>query len=125
MFAVLLPMVPFVLWHDELIFNHSEEEWAYFFPVPWLTLPHALAGLTALLTGAFSVLVSYFRLLLMSVPELSANQRVPASTYLRGFPVLYRLVTCSFFRFSEGAHGLFLCLPKTPSDSSRAGSARM
>jgi hypothetical protein len=32
MFAVLLPMVPFVLWHDELIFNHSEEEWAYFFP---------------------------------------------------------------------------------------------
>ena len=31
-FAVLLPMFPFVLWHNELIFNHSEEEWAYFFP---------------------------------------------------------------------------------------------
>jgi len=84
------------------------------------SLPHALAGLTALLTGAFSVLVSYFRLLLMSVPDLSAKRRVPASTYLGGFPVLYRLVTCSFFWFSERAHGLILCPPKTPSDSSRA-----
>jgi len=54
MFAVLLPMFLFVLWHDErYIFNHSDEEWAYFFPVRWLLLPHALAGLTALLTGPF------------------------------------------------------------------------
>jgi uncharacterized membrane protein len=55
MFAALLPMFLFVLWYSEryIFFNHSDEEWAYFFPVRWLILPHALAGLTALLTGPF------------------------------------------------------------------------
>src|SRR5215470_13364414 len=54
MFAALLSMFLFVLWHDErYLFNHSGEEWAHFFPVRWLLLPHALAGLTALLTGPF------------------------------------------------------------------------
>lgn len=54
MFGALLPMFLFVLWYSErYIFNHSDEEWAYFFPVRWLILPHALAGLTALLTGPF------------------------------------------------------------------------
>jgi len=54
MFAVLLPMFLFVLWHDErYLITHSGEEWAHFFPVRWLLLPHALAGLSALLTGPF------------------------------------------------------------------------
>ena len=48
MLAVLLPMFLFVLWHDErYLITHSGEEWAHFFPVRWLLLPHALAGLTA------------------------------------------------------------------------------
>src|SRR5215472_1594553 len=54
MFAVLLPMFLFVLWHDErYVFNHSDGESAHLFPVRWLLLPHALSGLTALLTGPF------------------------------------------------------------------------
>jgi uncharacterized membrane protein len=54
MFASLLLMFVFVLWHDESYFlNHSDERWANIFPVRWLILPHALAGLIALLTGPF------------------------------------------------------------------------
>lgn len=49
MFAVL-PTLPFILWRDELIFNHSEEEWRTS-SLYWLILLHALAGLTAFLTG--------------------------------------------------------------------------
>ena len=55
MFAALLPMFVFVLWHDEryIFVNHSSEEWTYFFPVRWLILPHGAAGLVALLSGPF------------------------------------------------------------------------
>lgn len=53
-FAVLLPMFLFVLWHDErFIIIHSDEKWAYYFPVRWLVLPHVLGGLIALLIGPF------------------------------------------------------------------------
>jgi uncharacterized membrane protein len=53
-FAALLPMFLFVVWYSErYIFNHSDEEWTYFFPVRWLILPHGLAGLTALVAGPF------------------------------------------------------------------------
>jgi uncharacterized membrane protein len=54
LFAALLPMFLFVLWHDErFVFTHSDEKWAYYFPVRWLVLPHALGGLIALLIGPF------------------------------------------------------------------------
>ena len=53
-FAVLLPLFLFVLWHDErFIIIHSDEKWAYYFPVRWLFLPHVLGGLIALLIGPF------------------------------------------------------------------------
>ena len=59
--AALVPMFLFVLWHDErFIFAHSDEKWTYYFPVRWLVLIHALAGLTALLIGPFQ-LASRFR----------------------------------------------------------------
>ena len=38
-FAALLPMFLFVLWHDErFILIHSDQKWAYYFPVRWLIL---------------------------------------------------------------------------------------
>jgi uncharacterized membrane protein len=53
-FAALLPLFLFVLWHDErFIFIHSDQKWAYYFPVRWLVLLHVLGGLTALLIGPF------------------------------------------------------------------------
>ena len=53
-FAALLPLFLFVLWHDErFIFIHSDGKWAYYFPVRWLVLLHVLGGLTALLIGPF------------------------------------------------------------------------
>src|SRR5579863_2399643 len=59
--AVLVPMFLFVLWHDErFILAHSDEKWRYYFPVRWLVLIHALAGLTALVIGPFQ-LSSRFR----------------------------------------------------------------
>jgi uncharacterized membrane protein len=54
-------MFAFVLWHDErFIINHSDPTWTYYFPVRWLVLIHALAGLTALLIGPLQ-LSSRFR----------------------------------------------------------------
>jgi uncharacterized membrane protein len=54
LFAALLTMFLFVLWHDErFVFNHSDEKWAYYFPVRWLIAPHVLGGLLALLIGPF------------------------------------------------------------------------
>lgn len=54
LFAALLPMFLFVLWHDErFVFVHSDEKWAYYFPVRWLVLPHVLGGMIALLIGPF------------------------------------------------------------------------
>lgn len=54
LFAALLPMFLFVLWHDErFVFIHSDEKWAYYFPVRWLVLPHVLGGMIALLIGPF------------------------------------------------------------------------
>ena len=53
-FAALLPMFLFVLWHDErFIFIHSDQKWVYYFPVRWLVLLHVLGGLTTLLIGPF------------------------------------------------------------------------
>lgn len=60
-FVVLGLMFLFVLWHDDrFIIDHSHRNWAYYFPVRWLILPHGLAGLTALLIGPFQ-LSSRFR----------------------------------------------------------------
>src|SRR5271168_5255853 len=54
LFAALLPMFLFVLWHDErFVFIHSDEKWAYYHPVRWLVLPHILGGMIALLIGPF------------------------------------------------------------------------
>ncbi len=54
LFAALLPMFLFVLWHDErFVFIHSDGKWAYYFPVRWLIVPHVLGGLLALLIGPF------------------------------------------------------------------------
>jgi len=54
LFAALLPMFLFVLWHDErFVYIHSDEKWAYYFPVRWLVAPHVLGGLLALLIGPF------------------------------------------------------------------------
>ncbi|HUD14071.1 MAG TPA: DUF2306 domain-containing protein [Terracidiphilus sp.] len=54
LFAALLPTFLFVLWHDErFVFTHSDEKWAYYFPVRWLLVPHVLGGLIALLIGPF------------------------------------------------------------------------
>jgi hypothetical protein len=48
------PMFLFVLWQDErFVFIHSDEKWAYYFPVRWLLVPHVLGGLIALLIGPF------------------------------------------------------------------------
>ena len=56
LFAVLVPMFIFVLWHDErFIVDHTHPNWSYYFPVRWLIIPHALAGLTALLIGPFQL----------------------------------------------------------------------
>ena len=57
-------------------------------------------------------------------PVMSANRKVPASTYLVGFPVLYKLVTCSFFWLSEGVHGLIqrLAVPARHSPRGLRGS---
>jgi hypothetical protein len=53
--ATLLPMFLFVLWHDErFFFIHSDEKWAYYFPVRWLVLPHVLGGMIALRSALFS-----------------------------------------------------------------------
>jgi len=47
-------MFLFTLWHDErFVYIHSEEKWAYYFPVRWLVAPHVLGGLFALLIGPF------------------------------------------------------------------------
>jgi len=54
LFALLLLMFVFVLWHDErFVFVHSDKKWAYYFPVRWLVLPHVVTGMIALLTGPF------------------------------------------------------------------------
>jgi uncharacterized membrane protein len=54
LFAALLPMFLFVLWRDErFVFIHSDEQWAHYFPVRWLLVPHVLGGLIALLIGPF------------------------------------------------------------------------
>ena len=54
LFATLLPMFIFVLWHDErFVFVHSDGKWAYYFPVRWFVLPHVLGGMIALLIGPF------------------------------------------------------------------------
>lgn len=56
LFAALLPLFLFVLWHDErFIFDHSSRDWTYYFPVRWFLIPHGLAGLTALLIGPFQL----------------------------------------------------------------------
>jgi len=55
-FAVLGAMFLFVLWHDErFVIDHSLDKWVYFFPVRWFVLPHALAGVMALLIGPFQL----------------------------------------------------------------------
>lgn len=55
-FALLGLMFLFVLWHDDrFIVDHSHPSWAYYFPVRWIVLPHALAGLMALLIGPFQL----------------------------------------------------------------------
>ena len=48
-------MFLFVLWHNErcIIDGHSQPAWAFFFPVRWWLLVHALAWLSALLIGPF------------------------------------------------------------------------
>ena len=54
LFAGLLPLFLFVLWHDErFVFIHSDEKWAYYVPVRGLVVPHVLGGLLALLIGPF------------------------------------------------------------------------
>lgn len=55
MFAALAVMFLFVLWHDERFVIMHDDKWAYYFPVRWLVLPHALAGLIALLIGPFQL----------------------------------------------------------------------
>jgi uncharacterized membrane protein len=88
MFAALLPMFLFVLWYSErFIFNHSDEEWAYFFPVRWLILPHALAGLTALLTGPFQF-SSRFRQRHLRVHRIMGRVYL-ASVTVAGFVAFY------------------------------------
>lgn len=55
-FIALGLMFLFVLWHNErFVFDHSSDDWAYFFPVRWFIVPHALAGLAALLIGPFQL----------------------------------------------------------------------
>ncbi len=54
LFFALGLMFLFVLWHNErFIIDHSQPAWAFFFPVRWWLLVHALAGLSALLIGPF------------------------------------------------------------------------
>ena len=54
MFAVLLPMFLFVLCYDERYLIHAfGRRMGSLLPCTWLLLPHALTGLTALLTGPF------------------------------------------------------------------------
>lgn len=56
LFGVLGLMFVFVLWHDErFIIVHSHPNWAYYFPVRWFIVPHAMAGLAALLIGPFQL----------------------------------------------------------------------
>ena len=61
LFPMLGAMFLFVLWNNErFILDHSHPDWAYYFPVRWLLIPHGLGGLTALLIGPWQ-LSSRFR----------------------------------------------------------------
>ena len=54
MFVTLGLMFLFVLWRNErFILDHSHPDWAYYSPVRWWLLPHALGGLIALVAGPF------------------------------------------------------------------------
>jgi uncharacterized membrane protein len=56
LFSALLVLFVFVLWIDErFVIDHTDPTWAYYFPVRWLVLVHALGGLTALVLGPFQL----------------------------------------------------------------------
>jgi uncharacterized membrane protein len=70
LFAALLPMFLFVLWHDErFVYIHADAKWAYYFPVRWLVAPHVLGGLLALLIGPFQF-SSRFRQRFLSIHRI-------------------------------------------------------
>jgi uncharacterized membrane protein len=53
LFAALGLLTLFVLFKDErFIFDHSDPNWTYYFPVRWPLIPHGLAGAVALCLGA-------------------------------------------------------------------------
>jgi uncharacterized membrane protein len=52
LFAALGFMALFVIYNNErFIFDHSDPQWAYYFPVRWLLLAHGLSGAAALCLG--------------------------------------------------------------------------
>jgi len=53
LFGVLGLLTLFVIYHNErFIVDHSDPQWAYYFPVRWLLVPHGLAGALCLCLGA-------------------------------------------------------------------------
>jgi uncharacterized membrane protein len=53
-FLVLGLMFLFVLWRSErFVINHAHPDWAYYYPVRWWLVPHALGGLIAFVAGPF------------------------------------------------------------------------
>lgn len=52
LFAALGLMALFVIYNNErFIVDHSDPQWAYYFPVRWLLLAHGLSGAAALCLG--------------------------------------------------------------------------
>ncbi|HME39087.1 MAG TPA: DUF2306 domain-containing protein [Steroidobacteraceae bacterium] len=53
LFIVLGLLTLFVIYNNErFIVDHSDPQWAYYFPVRWLLVPHGLAGALCLGLGA-------------------------------------------------------------------------
>ena len=54
LFLALGLMFLFVLWRNErFIVDHSHPDFAFYYPVRWWLIPHALGGLIAFVAGPF------------------------------------------------------------------------